>query len=270
MAEQVSFETYRGNAAENYERHFVPTIGAPLASDLVDLAALRPGERVVDIACGTGVVTRLAAERIGAAGTVAGVDINPGMLAVARAADLDSSIEWYEASAEALPLSDNAFDVALCQMGLQFFPDKTTALREMHRVLVGGGRVLLNLPGPTPPIFAVLEDALARHLGADAAGFMRAVFSLHDAGEIEGLLGNAGFQEVEARSSMKSLRLPDPESFLWQYVHSTPLAVAVAQLDEDGRAALQHEVLAGWQPYIDDAGFVLPLRVTTATARTGT
>jgi ubiquinone/menaquinone biosynthesis C-methylase UbiE len=265
--QQISFETYRGNAAENYERYFVPTIGAPLALDLVELAALNEGDRVVDIACGTGVVARLAAERVGADGTVAGVDINPGMLAVARATAPDSTIEWQEASAEALPLPDDAFDVVLCQMGLQFFPGKGTALEEMRRVLVVGGRVLINLPGPTPPIFAVLEEALARHLGADAAGFMRAVFSLHDAGEIRELLTGAGFQEVEVRSSVKTLRLPNPESFLWQYVHSTPLAAAVAQLDEDGRAGLQGEVLAGWQPYTDDAAFVLPLGVTVAMAR---
>ena len=266
MAQQISFETYRGNAAENYERYFVPSIGGPLAAELVDLAGLREGERVVDIACGTGVVTRLAAERVGADGAVVGVDINPGMLAVARGAAPDSAIEWYEASADALPLSDDAFDVALCQMGLQFFPDKAMALQEMRRVLVVGGRALINLPGPTPPIFAVLEEALARHLGADAAGFVHAVFSVHDPGEIRDLLSSAGFQDVEARSSVKTLRLPAPESFLWQYVHSTPLAGAAAQLDEERRAELQREVLSGWQPYTDGGGFVLKLGHTVATA----
>jgi ubiquinone/menaquinone biosynthesis C-methylase UbiE len=134
MAQQISFETYGGNAAENYERYFVPTIGAPLAADLVDLAALSKGERVVDIACGTGVVTRLAAERVGADGAVAGVDINPGMLAVARAATFDSTIEWHQASAEALAFPDDSYNVAFCQMGLQFFPEKATALQEMRRV----------------------------------------------------------------------------------------------------------------------------------------
>jgi ubiquinone/menaquinone biosynthesis C-methylase UbiE len=130
---------YLGNAAEKYEHYFVPAIAAPLAADLVARAALRPGERVVDIACGTGVVTRLAAQRVGVAETVAGVDVNAGMLAVGRAAaPAGMAIDWYEASAEDLPLPDEAFDVALCQLALQFFADKPAALREMRRVLTPG------------------------------------------------------------------------------------------------------------------------------------
>jgi len=184
MAHEISFETYRGSAPENYERYFVPAIGAPLASGLVDLAALRLGERVLDVACGTGVVARLAAEHVGASGSVVGIDINPAMLAVAHAAEPGAPpIEWHEASADELPLADSSFDVSLCQMGLQFFPDKPTALREIRRVLAPGGRLLLNVPGPTPPIFAILEEALANHLGPEPAAFVQAVFSLHEPAE---------------------------------------------------------------------------------------
>ena len=89
MSQQNFYEAYGGSAPENYERYFIPAIGAPLATDLIDTAALRPSERVLDVACGTGVVARLAAERVGATGTVAGIDINPGMLAVAL------SHAWY-------------------------------------------------------------------------------------------------------------------------------------------------------------------------------
>jgi ubiquinone/menaquinone biosynthesis C-methylase UbiE len=268
MSQQISFENYPENAAENYERYFVPTIGMPLATELVDLAALRRGERIVDIACGTGVVTRLAAERVGGAGTVVGVDVNPGMLAVARATALaNPAIDWYEASADRLPLPDEAFDVALCQLGLQFVSDRRAALQEMHRVLAPGGRLLLNVPGPTPPIFAVLEAALARHLGPEVAAFVAAVFSLYDPAEVRDLLNGAGFDEVEARRTQKTLPLPPPEDFLWQYVHSTPLAGAVAELDDDQRTALQREVVVGWQPFIDDGTLVLQQPITLATAR---
>jgi ubiquinone/menaquinone biosynthesis C-methylase UbiE len=268
MSQQISFETFSGNAAENYERYFVPAIGAPLAADLVELAALRPGERVLDVACGTGVVARHAVERVGAGGTVVGVDINPGMLAVARPATRDvAAATWHEASADKLPFPDETFDVAFCQLGLQFFPDKAAALREMRRVLAPGGRLLVNVPGPTPPLFAVLEDALARHLGPDAAAFVGAVFSLHDPAEVGDLVSSAGFQNVKASSSATTLRLPGPEDFLWQYVHSTPLAGAAARLDDQRRAGLQSEVVAGWQPFIEDDSLVLELGTTVATAR---
>ena len=268
MSRQISFETYGVNAAENYERYFVPAIGAPLASDLVDAAALRTGERVLDVACGTGVVARLAARHSGP-GKVVGVDINPGMLAVAREnTPATASIEWHEGSAEALPLPDEAFDVVLCQMGLQFFPDKPKALQEMLRVLAVGGRLLINVPGPTPPLFAVLEDALTSHLGPDAAGFVRAVFSLHDPGEIRNLVSDAGFTNVHARSDTKTLRLSPPEQFLWEYVHSTPLAAAAAELDDSRRDALEHQVVAGWQAFADDDALLLELDVTVAQAQT--
>jgi ubiquinone/menaquinone biosynthesis C-methylase UbiE len=266
--QRISFESYRGSAAENYERHFVPAIGAPLAADLVALAALRPGDRVVDIACGTGVVARLAAERVGGTARVAGVDVNPGMLAVARAATPDATtIDWYEANAEALPLADETFDVALCQLGLQFFVDKPAALREMSRVLRPDGRLLVNLPGPTPPIFAVLEATLARQLAAEVAAFVQSVFSLHDADEVRDLVIDAGFAEVDVRPTQKTLPLPPPADFLWQYVHSTPLAGAAAELDNERRAAVEREVVAAWQPFVEDGVLVLRLPLTLATAR---
>jgi ubiquinone/menaquinone biosynthesis C-methylase UbiE len=118
MAEQYFGKAYGGNPPANYERFFVPAIGAPLATDLIHLAALRPGERVLNFACGTGVVARLASQEVGDTGTVAGLDVNPGMLAVARSTTpLGMPIEWHEASAEAMPLPDASFDVVLCQMG---------------------------------------------------------------------------------------------------------------------------------------------------------
>jgi ubiquinone/menaquinone biosynthesis C-methylase UbiE len=268
MAHEISFETYRGSAPENYERYFVPAIGAPLASGLVDLAALRAGERVLDVACGTGVVARLAAEHVGASGSVVGIDINPGMLAVARAAGPGAPpIEWHEASADELPVADGSFDVSFCQMGLQFFPDKPLALREIRRVLAPGGRLLLNVPGPTPPIFAVLEEALVNHLGPEPAAFVRAVFSLHEPAEIRDLLSSNGFENVEAKSAMRSLPLPAPAEFLWQYVHSTPLAAAAAQLDNEARKSLEQEVVANWQPFSQDGSMTLELGVTVASAQ---
>src|SRR5690606_27779700 len=150
---------------ENYERYFVPAVGKPLAHDLLRLAALRPGERVLDVGCGTGVVTRLAARDVGAGGGAVGVDLEAAMLAVARSVTPPTpGIEWRQADAQALPFDDECFDVALCQMSLQFVEDRTRALAEMRRVLVPGGRVVLGLPGPATPQFEALADSLGRHI----------------------------------------------------------------------------------------------------------
>ena len=268
MAEQHFGKAYGGNPAANYEHFFVPAIGAPFAADLIRLAALRPGERVLDVACGTGVVARLASQQVGATGTVAGLDVNPGMLAVARSATPPGlPVEWHEASAEAMPLPDASFDVVLCQMGLQFMPDKPAALREMRRVLARGGRLILNVPGPTPRPFTIMGEALARHVGAEAAGFVDHVFSLHDTAEIQDLVSGAGFHDISVQSDTKTLRLPAPEAFLWEYVHSTPLAGAVAQVDDERRGSLERDVVTRWQEFVEDRALVLQVRVVVATAR---
>ncbi len=268
MAEQHFGKAYGRNPPANYERFFVPAIAAPLATDLIRLAALRPGERVLDVACGTGVVARLASQQVRYTGTVAGLDVNPGMLAVARSATPPGMrIEWHEATAEAMPLPDASFDVVLCQMGLQFVPDKHAALSEMWRVLVRGGRLILNVPGPTPRLFTIMAEVLARHVGAEAAGFLNHIFSLHDTAEIQNLVSGAGFHDVSVRSNTRPLRLPAPEEFLWQYVHSTPLAGAVAKVDDERCGSLERNVVAKWQEFVKDSALVLQLRIVVATAR---
>lgn len=136
MSDQGQWQV-AGSAAETYERTLVPAVFAAWAPLVVELGDPRPGERALDVACGTGVVARLVAQRVGRNGDVVGLDLNPGMLAVAAAIasnepPASARITWREASATRMPLPDAAFDVAYCQLGLQFFPDRPAALREMH------------------------------------------------------------------------------------------------------------------------------------------
>jgi ubiquinone/menaquinone biosynthesis C-methylase UbiE len=199
-------------------------------------------------------------------GTVAGLDVNAGMLAVARALASTAAvpITWYETSAEAMPLPDGSFDVALCQLGLQFIPDRSATLREMRRVLAPGGRAILSLPAPTR-FFRVMEDALEQHIGTPAAGFVRLVFSLHEPAQIARLLDEAGFTDVRVRSTATTLRLPAPEEFLWQYIRSTPLADAIATISDDRKAALAQAVVSGWEAWAASGGLAYdqPMRVVS-------
>lgn len=255
------------NPAENYERFFVPHIGAPVAADLVAQASLQPGERVLDVACGTGVVSRLAAERVGDAGSVTGLDIHPGMLAVAAAVTPpDIAIDWQEGDAESLPFDDGEFDVVFCQMGLQFPSGKLAALREMRRVLKSGGRVFVSVPGPKPSLFEVLTEGLARHFGPQAAGFADRVFSMHDVDELTELMRGAGFHEVKVEAQPKDLRLPPPAEFLWQYVYSTPLAQAAGQASQEQRNALERDVCGRWRAFSEKDSMPFRVGVTTGIA----
>jgi SAM-dependent methyltransferase len=265
-----SFQAYGGTAPENYERYFVPAIGLPLATALVETALLRPGERVLDVACGTGVVARLAAQQVGAAGHVTGLDVNPGMLAVARSVSGPAAIEWREGMAEDTQLPDAACDAALCQMGLQFFADKRAAVGELVRVLAPGGRLVANVPGPMPRVFEILQRGLADHVSPEIAKFMSIVFSLDDARELEELIAGPGFGEVSSSRAARVLRLPSPEDFLWQYVWSTPLAEAVGSLSESKRETLKRDVLAGWDELTQDDALILRLDVLTVTAKRAT
>jgi len=261
-------KTYGGTAPENYERHFVPSIGLPFAEDLIERAALRPGERVLDVACGTGVVTRLAAQRVGERGHVAGLDVNAGMLAVARAAASPQlGIDWYEAGADAMPLPDGAFDAVLCQMGLQFISNKLGALREMRRVLAPGGRLVLNVPGPTPAMFAAMADALGKHVGPESTVFVHIVFSLHDEQELRELMNGAGFAQVDVQTSRTALTLPPAKEFLWQYAFSTPLANALAKASDASRSALERDIVERWRSFSVDGTLRCDVPTTTVIGR---
>jgi SAM-dependent methyltransferase len=262
-----------GDMGQNYEQYFVPAIFEPWGTDLLDLVSPREGDRVLDVACATGIVARLASMRVGASTRVVGLDFNPVMLAAARsAAPASSSIEWEQANAEDMPLPDDSFDLVLCQQGLQFFPNKPVALREMHRVLAPRGRLALSvwcdihdIPG-----YIALAEALAQHVSPEAAGFMHMTGSLSPA-ELQGLLEEANFQDVIVRPQSKNLRFKSPEAFVWEVVQATPLAwmSSVNQADDSTRAIVVNELSERLQPYLDNDGLAFPIEASVATARKG-
>jgi ubiquinone/menaquinone biosynthesis C-methylase UbiE len=270
MSQQEQWQI-SGNAPESYERYLVPTLFTPWAMDLVERIALQTGEHVLDVACGTGIVARLAAQHVSPGGTVTGLDLNPGMLAMARTLSqpTDVQIGWREGSAVELPFSNAAFHVVLCQQGLQFFPDRLAALREMRRVLVPGGRLALSVWRPIQynPYMTALGNALDRHVSADVAAGTRAVCALGDAEELRSLLRQAGFCDVRIKIAILVMRFASVEAFIPGQFAATPFAGAVAALDAAARTALLEDVRVALRSYTDDEGVAVPNEAHIAIAR---
>jgi ubiquinone/menaquinone biosynthesis C-methylase UbiE len=263
-----------GNAAETYQRALVPAVFAPWAPLVVALADPRPGECVLDIACGTGVVARLAAQRVGPTGNVTGLDLNPGMLAIAASitvSDQSTSapITWLEASATNMPLPDGAFDVVYCQLGLQFFPDRPAALREMYRVLVAGGRLGLMVWQDIQysPGFSALAAALGRRVSTEAGNIMCAPFALANGELLRAMVAEAGFRDITIESVEGSVRFPSVSRFVQDYVRGSPLAGHVAKVPDETRMALVSEVGDALMSYVAGDGLKFPIKAHLASAR---
>jgi ubiquinone/menaquinone biosynthesis C-methylase UbiE len=260
-----------GNAAEIYQRELVPAVFGPWAPRVIELSELRPGLRVLDVACGTGVVARLAARTVGVDGRVAALDLNPGMLAVAAElpAVEGAAIEWIEGTAQALPFADASFDVVCCQLGVQFFPDREGALREMKRVLVPGGRsvVMVWREIDRAPGFAVLAAALGRTIGADAEALMRAPFALGDAGELSRLLEAAGLRDCAIRAEIGTVRFASAAMFVRGYVGGSPLAALVAAAPAPAYEELVREVERATDSLIEQGSLSFSIEAHLAVCR---
>ncbi|MET4222047.1 ubiquinone/menaquinone biosynthesis C-methylase UbiE [Bradyrhizobium sp. LB7.2] len=273
MSQQAQWQVV-GSAPEVYERELVPAVFGVWAPILVELAQPRPSERILDVACGTGVVARIAATRVGPSGTVVGIDLNPGMLSVARSVVSPDSrsggqLQWQEASADKLPFRDGSFNVVYCQLGLQFFADRPAALREMRRVLGPEGRLALMVWNGIheSPGFAVLADALQRHVGRAAVAIMRAPFGLSNADELEALVRATGFQDVAIQQRSGTVRFPTVERFVLSYVAGSPLAGPVSQADAAARAALITDVRNALGKFTSNDELAFPIAAHLLCAR---
>ena len=222
MAQTETFQVSAA-AAEAYESTFVPALFAEWAPHLCDLAGVRPGQRVLDVACGTGIVARVAADRLAGAGRVVGVDLNEAMLAVARRVRPD--LEWRQGDAGALPFEPASFDRVLCQMALMFFPDRARALREMRRVTAPGGVVAVSVPASLAdqPAYGPFVEMATRHAGPDAASLLSAYFACGDLAWLTGLVDSAGLRVTATRTRAGRATFDSVDAFVATEVESTPL-----------------------------------------------
>ena len=209
-------------AAEVYESLFVPAEFQEWAPRVVEAARIKPGQKVLDVACGTGVLTRAVARRVGSAGFVAGVDANPGMLDVAARTSQGiattpavPAIQWRQAGAEAMPFEDEFFDAVVCQFGLMFF-NHQAALREMMRVLRPGGHLTAAVWDTLEhtPAYETLVSLLDRHAGPRAGNALRAPFSLGDRNELAALFARADMPDVDIVTHHGTARFPNIRSMV--------------------------------------------------------
>ena len=245
--------------AHIYEADLVPVIFGPLARMAVDMARPLPGERVLDAACGTGIVARAVAQVVGPTGHVTGLDFDP--LMIAKAKTLDAGITWREGDLQDLPFEDGSFDLVLCQQGLQFLPDRARGLRQLHRVLRGRGRMMLSVwtqlahsPGQ-----AILFDVLAELLGPAPA--QPPAWSLTDEAKIAELISGAGFADAQIKVASLRTVYPSARRFIEIVLDGSSKITrqALAQLPGDRRDAFMDEVARRLEPYRSGMEVDLPM-----------
>lgn len=251
--------------AEVYEQKFVPSIFAEWAPYVLDAAAVGPGSRLLDVACGTGIVARVALERLGAAKTVVGVDLNEAMLTVARRIAPD--ISWKRADSVDLPFAADEFDAVTCQMALMFMPDRVGALAEMARVATAEGRVAVVVPATldVQPAYRAFVDIAARHVGLEARSLLETYFACGDANELATLAEQAGLEVIELRTPTGVARFESSDDFVATEVEGSPLA---ERIDDATYTALRDDVRIGLDRYTTTRGtFEIPLVCHVVAAR---
>ena len=234
------------SAAESYERHLVPRLFAPWASVLLGVAEPQRGERVLDVACGTGVVARAAAPMVSREGSVSGLDLDASNVAVARrvAERENLTISWHTGRAEELPFAEATFDVVVCQFGLMFFLDRSAALREMCRVLKPRGRLVLSAWRSLDrhPFHQALHEATLSRLGTSTVA---SVFSLGDADQLRGLVQDAGFHHVRVVQKTVESHFPHGDELVEFELGFDPArAPALRHLDRSEQQRLMDELRA--------------------------
>jgi SAM-dependent methyltransferase len=238
-------------AAEVYEARFVPAIFAEWAPRLLDQAGVGPGQHVLDVACGTGIVARRVAERVGPAGRVTGVDLNEAMLTVARRAaggphdGHAAPVEWHQGDAADLPFGDAAFDAVVCQMALMFFPDRVKALAEMARVARPGATVAVCVPAglDDQPAYRLLVEVAARHAGPEALALLGAYWSCGDLDELTRWCRAAGLEVVDTVTHSGLARFASADDMVATEVEGSPLVERISdevysRIRDDARAVL--------------------------------
>ncbi len=249
------------DSAAAYEKYLVGRFFRRWAARLVTHAEATAGERILDAGCGTGIVARTVAARLGPKAKVIGVDLNGGMIAEARRQDSDRAVSWKTGALEELAFDDGTFDLILSQQVLQFVPDRAQALEQLHRVLAPGGRLVFALLREIDfnPSYEALAGSLARHVGNEAGEMMRSPFAGPDTDTLRKELKAAGFRKIDITHDILDVRFPSPSEYLREEAACSPLAGPIGALDDDQLAGLIADLTPALAEFTDDNGVAFPM-----------
>lgn len=244
-----------GSAAEIYERHTVQRFGLTSARDLLDLIPPAVGDEALDVACGTGAVARLVAERVAPTGRVVGLDMDPAMQAVGRTVVTHPNVTWLTADGLRLPFAQGVFDLVFCQQGLQFLSDRLQALREMRRVLRPGGRLGISCwrTAEDSPPYAAIERALGRRVGRERSALPR--FALGDGVTLRHLVETAGFHDVQVHPQTTLVEWPSTDMFVHAIAAGAPRMMGLlGGQDVAALSAISAEVETEMRAFVLEGG----------------
>lgn len=252
-----------------YDRELVPWLFGHWAEPFVDLAEPLASSRLLDLACGSGLIARTLVGRLDRDGRIDAVDIDPAMVAYASSTIDDERVRWHSSDAADLPLEDGSIDGALCHQGLQFFPDQPKVLAEIARTLRPGGRLTVAVWGRLDdnPWPAALASATRAVLGDEAAEGMAVVCALGDATQVSTLLADAGFERASVDTRERTAVHPDVDIAVAGQLAALPSGSITDQLDSERRAHVTAEMIARLAPHTDRAGrLAVPSTSVLATA----
>ncbi len=201
-------------AGRGYEALFVPALFEPWTKHLIQGAGVGQGSRVLDVACGSGILTRHAYRQVGETGHATGLDPAPGM--IAAASEIEPGIEWVLGSAEELPFADEHFDCVVSQFGMMFFHDKDAAARQMFRVLATDGRLAVAVWNSIAnnPVYGDIIAVLDEHVSTAAGDALRLPYSLGDAADVADVFGAAGFTDVKFDTRIENACFPSSRTMV--------------------------------------------------------
>ncbi len=248
-----------GDGPSAYEKYIVPAYTGAWAKEIVNRACLNEGEKILDVACGTGLVARIAAEKQSCSDLIFGVDVNEVM--IKKAQEIEKGISWHNNDVTDLPFFDNFFDVILCQQGLQYFPGSDLALKEMNRVLAENGRILISVWRPIKysPFYESLCKILEEYVDANAGSMLSAAFAFGDYEKLKSLFVNAGFNNININIVVKQMSYSPFEEFVIGGIMASPFSKDIQRMQESKQEEMLLEIYNSNLNYIDDNGLAAPM-----------